>query len=407
MARKGGNLMTASPKGRGLGGTLLGGVITLVAILSASACASGTAVENPSSQPASAAGPFVRSVQAVTRNDALVLTDEELTTTGDTGVSWRRLSPDGLDLATISGVDFIDSLQGWVLFSAPSNTATPQLSVARTSDGGSTWHTAPVNSPRANDNLSRGGYVYFLDSKHGWVVAVKVTSSQHSEGALYRTVDGGVTWQELNIPLGQPVAFANEKDGTVAGGPTGDKVFTSHNGGKSWEAMNLTVPAELASSYPAFRTPVFFSSEEGVLPASFTSDRTAIGFYATSDGGRTWELTGWMTTQESLDMGVAIPADAVDANTMIAVTDDGAKVFSTTDKGANWSVVSPNGLPSGVLDVDFASAKVGWALVQNNICLSFKRNCIETQDLYRTPDGGQTWEKVDLSASAGSSEAGD
>jgi photosystem II stability/assembly factor-like uncharacterized protein len=246
------------------------------------------------------------------------------------------------------------------------------------------------------DNLSpnSAAYISFLDQKRGWVVWRSATSTQFSAGVLFRTSDGGATWQKLHIPLGEPVAFANEKDGVVAGGPAGDKAFATHDGGMTWEPLKLQIPAELASAYPAFGTPVFFSAQEGVLPASFNSDRSAFGFYSTSDGGRTWKLTGVTTTGESLGVGNLTAADPVNASTLIRVSTDGGKLFSTTDKGANWSILSPNGLPSGVVDIDFASAKVGWALVQTNTCLSFKDNCVQSQDVYKTSDGGQTWSVV-------------
>jgi photosystem II stability/assembly factor-like uncharacterized protein len=135
------------------------------------------------------------------------------------------------------------------------------------------------------------------------------------------------------------------------------------------------------------------------LPVSFTSGNSVLGLYATADGGRLWTLTGTTSTNQYLNQGVNFPADVLEPNSVIAVTADGSKVVSTADSGRNWSVVSPNGLPGGVIGVDFASSKIGWALVFVGACKADKGGCTQSQDLFKTGDGGQTWQYIDLAGS--------
>jgi len=119
-----------------------------------------------------------------------------------------------------------------------------------------------------HDPLSLAGPASFcfLDAQHGWAVVRLASSSQFSWGHLYRTQDGGVTWGELSVPLGEPVAFANEQDGFQTGGPVGDAFFVTHDGGASWEAAQLPIPSEFAATYPVYGRPSFFSALQGVLP---------------------------------------------------------------------------------------------------------------------------------------------
>jgi photosystem II stability/assembly factor-like uncharacterized protein len=86
----------------------------------------------------------------------------------------------------------------------------------------------------------------------------------------------------------------------------------------------------------------------------------------------------------------------VDEQTVVEVELDGSKVYTSDDAGENWSLVSPKGLPTGVVDIDFTSADAGWALVQTNECLTLKDNCIQAQDVHATKDGGQTWAPLAL-----------
>src|ERR1700738_574522 len=50
-----------------------------------------------------------------------------------------------------------------------------------------TWRAYPTTLASQNDLHS----LYFIDSKHGWVGGV--------EGRLYKTDDGGTSWQDVSI----------------------------------------------------------------------------------------------------------------------------------------------------------------------------------------------------------------
>jgi hypothetical protein len=85
-----------------------------------------------------------------------------------------------------------------------------------------------------------------------------------------------------------------------------------------------------------------------------------------------------------------MPSDAVGVSTVIAVEPGGGKVISNAGQ-EEWSVVSPSGLPAGVVDIDFVDESTGWALVASSECTSFKSNCATSSQLFKTTDGGQTW----------------
>ncbi len=355
----------------------------------------GCGASEPDGKQVSAAGD-VRSMGLLSESEGWILTTQELRITTNGGDSWKTITPDKVAVDTISTVRFLNPHQGWVLAAAGAGAGTDvQFVVARTEDGGTTWQTTPVNSAGADgDNLSLAGYLTFLDDSHGWAVLVGVTSSNFSAGQLFRTSDGGQTWEKLSIPIAAPVSFASKDDGVAAGGPAGDQLFITADGGVSWKRERPPLPSALASAYPVYGSPAYYAPSTLVIPVSFVSDSPSVGVLISTDGGQSWELTGSATIDQSVSIGAGVPSDVVDGQTVVVVEVNGSKIHSSADAGAKWSTTSPNGLPAGVVDVDFVSAEVGWALVQTNDCLTFKDNCVQSQNVYATTDAGQTWEEI-------------
>ena len=90
----------------------------------------------------------------------------------------------------------------------------------------------------------------------------------------------------------------------------------------------------------------------------------------TTNGGDTW------TTQTSPVAQLLRSVYAIDANTAIAVGDNGT-ILRTTDGGANWGSVT-SGTTNPLISVSFADAAYGWAV-----------GSIAT--IKRTSNGGATW----------------
>ncbi|HEU4758476.1 MAG TPA: hypothetical protein VFT91_00710 [Dehalococcoidia bacterium] len=385
--------MTANLKGVGQKCARRGSVAfwgsVLVTILAASACAGGTAVENPASQQT---GRAVRSMQLLTPAEGWALTDQALKWTNDGGLKWTDISPPSVPASAIKGLFFLDAQRGWIVAPGTADvTATEQLVAFRTSDGGRSWAPSALGLP---DTDSRGApaYVNFADPGHGWVVVKSVSSSNFSIGDLFRTADGGITWTKLSIPIGDPVRFANASDGWTAGGPAGDKLYVTRDGGDSWQAQTVAPPPDFQSSYPVYHLPVFTTAQEGVLPVTFTGAASGVVFYITRDGGKSWTFETSAANSEPLHLGVPIPVDVVDASTWVAALSNGARVFATRDGGRSFREVAPNGMPAGVFDIDFTTGEIGWALVQTGECPpGLKTGCTTISQLLETTDAGQTW----------------
>ena len=153
--------------------------------------------------------------------------------------------------------------------------------VARTSDSGDRW----------TDEFSSDVHVtgYFLDAEVAWL-------EQRKE--LYRTVDGGQSWQRLSEPGDCQLDFVNSLDGYCSvfvqrGDSVIAALYGTSDGGDTWTLVSHTVPTghgnasvgvlpEPCSSQITFTSPDVGWLESGGCVSGSTYLCTTI------DGGHTW-----------------------------------------------------------------------------------------------------------------------
>ncbi|MBI1804881.1 MAG: hypothetical protein HY033_11700 [Ignavibacteriae bacterium] len=123
--------------------------------------------------------------------------------TTDGGNTWVRQFVDGVQYFQIEGLSVVTDKtvyavgQNWMIF--------------KTSDGGNKWTASALPGPGHDVGGWSLNDVWFLDSRSGWIVG---------NDGLYRSSDGGDTWQKENTPVDRPinsVFFLDQHDGWAAG----------------------------------------------------------------------------------------------------------------------------------------------------------------------------------------------
>lgn len=194
---------------------------------------------------------------------------------------------------------------------------------------------------------------------------------------IFMSDDGGQTWTQTLDGLTTPLlsALAVAPNGALFAGALGGDLFGSFNYGKTWEAglvpeeLRATVTVVMAS--PNFRKDgAAFAATDGggllvtrnsgkswedsgfglgdpcVLALAATPDwsRNEIMFAATTEGvfisrngGRAWRETGLMLDDDVVDMLAASP-DYERDRTVYAGTEGGA-LYRSTDGGRTWDLV--------------------------------------------------------------------
>ena len=293
--------------------------------------------------------------------------------TTNRGRTWRRarlpsLGRDGVasgrsdPIANISDVQFVDRRHGWV--------SAANRSVYRTSDGGRSWQASRVPG---------GGFIDFLDLQHGYALG---------PDGLFRTVDGGTTWQRISRPsvhgpvtfLDRRTAFAFEDaTGSIIGpyeGPTFGHLYKTTDGGRTWSRYEIgNADRFVEQPFAAFGRRLVVAengpNRDGGL------DLAPATVFRSRDGGDTW-------SGSAVPAGVGVPAPLSVASPRVWVWASRRDLYVTGDAGRSWHKVVLHNLPAAawIGRIDFTSRSVGWAVVYG---------LGADGTLLRTTDGGVHW----------------
>jgi photosystem II stability/assembly factor-like uncharacterized protein len=206
----------------------------------------------------------------------------------------------------VVGIDFSDNANGWAALRNP-NVYTGECSIYRSTDGGQTWQLSitAVGQNHYND-------IAALDAQ----TAVVVGSGSNFLALIRRTTDGGQTWNTMPVPASANVLYAVDFINATTGWAAGNSntMLKTTDGGQTWTSQ--TVLAD-------YLMDVSFSDE---------NNGWAVGYYDylhTTNGGQTWQSNntqGYPTLQ-----GV----HTVSASTAWFVGD--GYVARTLDGGATWT----------------------------------------------------------------------
>ena len=233
-------------------------------------------------------------MQLLAANTGWFLGQGKLRWTSNNGARWTDITPRmSLPGERISDVYFRDVNEGWVLLSTDENHA-PEAAfeVASTTNSGGTWIITPVNVPGADAQsrapLPGDGFIFFLDATHGWLNLGMEGGANFNPALLLATQNGGNTWIEETSPGRGTVLFSTPDQGWIAGGPGGEYLYSSKDGGMSWQTISLINPGAMYNSAPVFSDP------KTRIPTSHTAIGAVNGLFATmteANPGDTTELS--------------------------------------------------------------------------------------------------------------------
>ena len=359
--------------------------------------------------------------------------------TENAGQSWEKL--DTRDYFPYIDIDFFDDKEGiitryaFIPFSPPLGAC-----FVRTTDGGKTWQPMPtpflptqldvIDGQSAYASTWNGGVYHTTNRGKNWNLA-KIESSliktihfaskeigwAYTQTNIYRTIDGGKTWEKWEVPqflkngsnIPFPIVLSKDKTtlwvlniGTKQLGRSTDKgttwtvtevpdytyqmipldntkalfvyqdaLYLSENGGKNWQkktaidgsaSVNLFFHNEKRGYYVGSRT------QASGTPFGSNS-RTIV---ETKDGGETW--------QSISTSGDVVALNMINGKQCYASTSDG--LLKTEDGGITWQKIF---YKEGVI---FSKIKV---LDDNHIIAVSSSQQKDIGGIYFSRDKGKTW----------------
>ena len=235
-------------------------------------------------------------------------------------------------------------------------------------------------------------------------------------GGIWKTTNNGITFRSIfsdpRVAAMGDLAIAPSDPNQIWAGSgeedsrnsisAGGGIFKSTDGGESWEFKGLKETEVIGRVVVnPLDSDVVYVAALGHIWGS-NPER---GLYRTTDGGDTWELVKFISDKAGFvdvalrpgepDVVFAASWERVRGPWFLKSGGPGSALWKSTDGGTTWSEVSGNGFPTAM------KGRIGLSISQSNPDVMYAMVEAEEEEdetggngLYRSADGGDTWEKV-------------
>lgn len=271
--------------------------------------------------------------------------------TSDFGQSWTNVSDGYFHTGSIGSIDVADSDPDVVYVGTGSDGTRSNVIIGRgihrSNDGGATWLDLGLKDAGQIGAV----VVHPTNPEVAWVAALGSPFGPGPQRGVYRTVDGGTSWQRMH--------FVSEATGAV--------------------------DLELKPGDPNTIYASFWHTRRDPWTIVSGDDRES-GIYKSSDGGTTWrKLTAGLPKGlvGKSDLAVS-PADPSRVYALVETVPAEEGLYRSNDEGETWQLVSNEpGLMRRPfyytnVDADPTNADVVW---------------VNNEAFFRSEDGGRTWQR--------------
>ena len=339
--------------------------------------------------------------------------------TDDAGASWNNISDGQIGTGSIGALAVSKSDHNVIYLgtgsASPRGNVSSGVGLYKSTDFGKTWKFSGLkNAGQIGDVV-----IHPNDPDIAYVAALGNIFGPNNERGVFKTTNGGASWSttlfisnqtgivDLSINPENPRVIyaaawrAERKPWTMIDGGEEGGVYRSRDGGETWEKLEGGLPSGLLGRIGVEVSPANPDRVWALIQAKEEDDG---GLYRSEDGGDTWKRIngdhlhrqrGWYYTH--------ITADPIDENTIYSSNTgfyrsvDGGEKFERirTPHGDNHGVwINPNN-PDIMINCNDGGANVTlnggktWSTQENQPTAEFYRVTVDNQFPYRLYAGQQ------------------
>ena len=203
-----------------------------------------------------------------------------------------------------------------------------------------------------------------------------------SNDAMYKTRDGGDTWEERSQSFTSDRVTAIAVDplmtSAVYAGTNGDAVYKSGDAGRTWHPFN----AGLKDHVMIVNQFAFDPVDQAIAYIAST-----VGVYRSENRGREWKE--WMHGMKEVHFVVSIVAHPIDPTILYAGTSGG--VYKTVKEGTLWQRVIVGMLPP---DDPATAMALGVNALAIDPSAPSTVYAATTNGLFKTEDAAESWARI-------------
>lgn len=322
-------------------------------------------------------------------NNGWLLTNNGLWNINTASGQWKQIK---VPTKSIAGVSAIDNAHIWIITSDDiDKQQNPfDLRIYFTNDTGNSWESSslyPIGKEDWYPSISPEIKIKFIDRQFGWVMLKQVTSAAFNVGFLFRTTDGGKTWEKYDSPSGSLPYFIDQNNGWVAD----DRRILHHtsDGGMTWSETSL--PNNFQQGYWTSIGESSYINGKSYIHTTLLAETQVIDLlYLSEDKGSSWQEIGEI--RDDKDKASII---LINDTEWIAFYPHGKSKISM-DNGKSWKeddayYASDKRVFSSIQQI---SSQNAWVSAQGQFCEKPKEDCTQYSAIYETNNGGHNWKPV-------------